>query len=134
MQDTRPVSTASVILAILAFWVALCFAFPTVLLARLSVDYSTQPTMVRIIETSAWVWPIVFGTVGVGLLASALAKRYVGIAHSVAAAGWGFLGSAMLTSSLNYEPPQSVLTGGLAVGAAFLHLAMIKVWTGLGVK
>lgn len=134
MQDTRPVSSVSIIFAILAFWVALCFAFPTVLLARLSVDYSTQPAMVRIIETSAWVWPIVFGTVGVGLLASALAKRYVGIAHSVAAAGWGFLGSAMLTSSLNYEPPQSVLTGGLAVGAAFLHLAMIKVWTGLGVK
>lgn len=93
-----------------------------------------QLSIVVAIESWGPVWPVVFFGAAVILAVSAHTRSYVGYAHAIVAGVWGFYGSAVLLSAVYAEPPAPVLSGGIALGASALHLAMIRVWSDLGVK
>lgn len=129
---------ATLILAAIAYWAGLAYSFPEALLARpkgFTVEL-TQQNLVVVIETFGMgvVWPLVFFAAGTVLVAAATFEKWVGAAHSLAAGAWGFYGTALILSASLYEPPRSLLMGGVAIGAAFVHLAMIRVWSDRGVK
>jgi hypothetical protein len=127
---------ASLVLAAISVWVGICYTSPGTFLARPAADPSLagQSSVVVAIESWGPVWPVVFLLAGAALALAVWRRRFIGYALSLGAGAWGFYGSALVTSAVLYEPPRSVLTGGVAIGAAFLHLALIRVWTDQGVK
>lgn len=128
----------TLILAAIAYWAGLAYSFPEAILARpkgYTVEM-TQQSLVVVIESFGLgiVWPLVFFSAGTALVLAATFEKWVGIAYSLGAGAWGFYGSAVLLSASLYEPPRSLLMGGISIGAALIHLAMIRVWSDRGVK
>lgn len=122
----------SLTLALIAFLTGASYAGPSFWVRRPLPE--GQLSVVVTIESWGPVWPILFVATAAVLAASALSTRYVGYTHAVAAGVWAFYGSAVLLSAAYAEPPGPILTGGIAVGASLVHLAMIRTWADLGVK
>ncbi len=122
----------SLILALVAMFTAIAYVGPSFWVRRPLPE--GQLSLVVIIESAGPVWPVLFFVASGVVAASAMSRRYVGYAHSVAAGVWGFYGTAVLLSAVYAEPPSPILTGGLALGATLIHLGMIRVWSDLGVK
>lgn len=135
MGDGQPMVGAARVsktLAVIAAFTGLLYVGPSFWVRRPMPD--GQLSIVVAIESWGPVWPIVFFAAAIVLAASAHTRRFVGYAHAIVAGVWGFYGSAVLLSAVYAEPPTPILTGGFAIGASALHLAMIRVWSDLGVK
>ncbi|RDI32453.1 hypothetical protein DEU38_103186 [Rhodococcus sp. AG1013] len=123
----------SLTLALIAFLTGIVYLGPSFWVER-GTGEGEQLGIVETINSWGPVWPVMFLVAAVILAASAVSRRYVGYTHAVVAGMWGFYGTAVLMSAVYAEPPLPVLSGGIALGAALLHLAMIRVWADLGVK
>lgn len=126
----RGLTFISLVLAAGAAWVSMV----TLFLAGSCIVDEGQSTLVRTLINVLPIWPLLFGIAAVALSACAIRKRYVAYAHSYAAFVWGTFGSVFVLGSAFYEPPRSVLTGGLALVAAVAHVGMVLAWGDQGVK
>ena len=124
----------SLVLAAGAAWVSMVTLFPETFLAGSCIVDEGQSTLVRTLINVLPIWPLLFGIAAVVMAACAIRKRYVAYAHSYAAFVWGTFGSVFVLQSAFYEPPRSVLTGGLALVVAVLHVGMVLAWGDQGVK
>lgn len=122
----------SLVLALIAIFTGISYVGPSFWVRRPLPE--GQLSLVMIIESWGPVWPALFLLASAVVGVSAITRRYVGYAHSIAAGVWGFYGTAVLMSAVYAEPPAPILTGGLALGATLIHLGMIRVWSDLGVK
>lgn len=130
----RGLTFISLVLAAGAAWVSMVTLFPETFLAGSYIVDEGQSTLVRTLINVLPVWPMLFGIAAVVMATAAIKKRYVAYAHSYAAFVWGTFGSVFVLQSAFYEPPRSVLTGGLALVVAVLHVGMVLAWGDQGVK
>lgn len=130
----RGLTFISLVLAAGAAWVAMVTLFPETFLAGSYIVDDGQSTLVRTLINVLPIWPMLFGIAAVVMATAAIKKRYVAYAHSYAAFVWGTFGSVFVLQSAFYEPPRSVLTGGLALVAAVAHVGMVLAWGDQGVK
>lgn len=133
-SSLRGATFVSMILAAGSFWVALVTLFPETFLAGSYLVDESQSTIVRSLIQVLPLWPILFGIAAVAMAVCTIRKRFVAYAHSYAAGIWGTFGSVFILQSALYEPPRSVLTGGLALVAALVHIGMVLIWGDQGVK
>ena len=122
------------VLAAGAAWVSMVTLFPETFLAGSYIVDEGQSTLVRTLINVLPIWPLLFGIAAAVMATAAIKKRFVAYAHSYAAFVWGTFGSVFVLQSAFYEPPRSVLTGGLALVAAVLHVGMVLAWGDQGVK
>lgn len=127
------VQRVSLILSLIALLTGVVYLGPSFWVERGRVDGEQLP-IVQIINSWGPVWPVLFIAAALVVALSAWTRRYVGYTHALVAGVWGFYGTAVLMSAVYAEPPLPVLSGGIAAGAALLHLAMIRAWADLGVK
>lgn len=85
-----------------------------------------QISVVVAVENFAPVWPILFTLVGVALIASATARKWVVVAHVLAIFGWTFYGSAILIGALLSEPPTPVVMGITSLFVAAVHFGLMQ--------
>lgn len=130
----RGLTFISLVLAAGAAWVSMVTLFPETFLAGSYIVDEGQSTLVRTLINVLPIWPMLFGIAAAVMATTAIKKRYVAYAHSYAAFVWGTFGSVFVLQSAFYEPPRSVLTGGLALVVAVLHVGMVLAWGDQGVK
>jgi hypothetical protein len=130
----RGLTFISLVLAAGAAWVGMVTLFPETFLAGSYIVDEAQSTLVRTLINVLPIWPLLFGIAAVVMATAAIQKRFVAYAHSYAAFVWGTFGSVFVLQSAFYEPPRSVLTGGLALVAAVAHVGMVLAWGDQGVK
>lgn len=85
-----------------------------------------QTSLVVYIDQLGPVWPLLFLIMGVALILSVTARRYIVPAHILAVFGWMFYGSALLIGAVFSEPPMPVVTGTIAVGVAGIHFGLMQ--------
>ena len=130
----RGLTFMSLVLAAGAAWVSMVTLFPETFLAGSYIVDEGQSTLVRTLINVLPIWPLLFGIAAAVMATAAIKKRFVAYAHSYAAFVWGTFGSVFVLQSAFYEPPRSVLTGGLALVVAVLHVGMVLAWGDQGVK
>lgn len=130
----RGLTFMSLVLAAGAAWVSMVTLFPETFLAGSYIVDEGQSTLVRTLINVLPIWPLLFGIAAAVAATAAIKKRFVAYAHSYAAFVWGTFGSVFVLQSAFYEPPRSVLTGGLALVVAVLHVGMVLAWGDQGVK
>lgn len=130
----RGLTFISLVLAAGAVWVSMVTLFPETFLAGSYIVDAGQSTLVRTLINVLPIWPLLFGIAAAVMATAAIKKRFVAYAHSYAAFVWGTFGSVFVLQSAFYEPPRSVLTGGLALVVAVLHVGMVLAWGDQGVK
>ena len=132
--NLRGLMFVSLVLAAGSAWVAIVTLLPEVFLAGSYLVDESQSTIVRSLIQVLPIWPVLFGIAAVSMVVCTYRQRFVAYAHSYAAGIWGTFGSVFILQSALYEPPRSMLTGGLALVAALVHIGMVLAWGDQGVK
>lgn len=85
-----------------------------------------QTSIVVYIDQLGPVWPVLFLSMGIGLILAVTSRRGVVPAHILALFGWMFYGSAILVGAALSEPPTPVVTGAISIGVAGIHFGLMQ--------
>lgn len=85
-----------------------------------------QTSIVVYIDGLGPVWPLLFLSMGMGLILAVTSRRYVVPAHILALFGWMLYGSAILVGAALSEPPTPVVTGAISIGVAGIHWGLMQ--------
>ena len=122
----------SLILAVGATTVGMFYAGPEFLVRR--PVRPGQETLVVIVENVFPLWPIIFLTAGLTVLAAALVMRSLIVAHGIQIAVWAFYSLCLILGPIMSVPPAPILVGVIAVIVVMTNVAAIRLWAALGVK
>lgn len=123
----------SLSLAMIAFLYGGLYAFaPEPLLRRPLPD--GQTSVVIWVEYIFPIWPIMFFAVSVLISLSAIYRRGVLLAHSIAVFAWLFYGGCIIAGALLSRPPTPVQLGITALCAGPVHWFVAKAWSAEGIK